>query len=66
MYRYEGNEINDYFLVIGDTMKKGYKKAHYPVFADAEPDPTSRIHKNVRGVDISMKFSVYILYEVNL
>ena len=66
MYLYEGNEINDYFLVTGDTVEKSYKKAHFPVFADAETDPTSRIHKNVRGADICMKFSVYILYEVFL
>ena len=66
MYIYEGNEINDYFLVTGDTVEKSCKKAHFPVFNDAETDPTSRIHKNVRGADICMKFSVYILEEVSL
>ena len=44
MYLYEGNEINDYFLVTGVTVEKSCKKAHFPVFADAETDPTSRIH----------------------
>ena len=56
MYLNEGNEINDYFLVTGDIVEKSYKKAHFLVFADAETDPTSRIHKNVRGTDICMKF----------
>ena len=60
MYLYEGNEINDYCRVTWDTVEKNYKKAHFPVFADAETDPTSRIHKNVRGADICIKFSVYI------
>ena len=40
MYLYEGNEIDDYFLVTGDTVEKSYKNAHFPVFADAETDPT--------------------------
>ena len=66
MYLYEGNETNDYFLVTGDTVEKSYKKAHFTVFADAETDPTSRTHKNVRVADICMKFTVYILYEVLL
>ena len=56
MYLYGGNEINDYFLVTGDIVEKSYKKAHFPVFADAETDPTSRIHENVRGADMCMKF----------
>ena len=66
MYLYEGNEINDYFLVTGDTVENRYKKAHFPVFADAESDTTSRIHKNVRDTNICMKFSVYILWGVVL
>ena len=60
MYLYEGNEINDYFLVTGDTVEKSCRKAHFPVFADAETDPTSIIHKNVRGADICIKLSVNI------
>ena len=31
MYLYEGNEINDYFLVTGDTVEKSCKKAHFPI-----------------------------------
>ena len=66
MYLYEGNEISYYFLATGDTVEKNCKKTHFPVFADAENDPTSTIHKNVRGADICMKISVYILEEVFL
>ena len=51
MYLYEGNKIDDYSEVTGDTVKNSYKTAHFPVFANAETDQTSRIHKNVRGAD---------------
>ena len=30
MYLYEGNEINDYFLVTGDTVEKVTKRHIFP------------------------------------
>ena len=62
MYLRGGGEwINNIFLVIEEAVKKGVKRH---IFADAEIDQISRIHKTVRRAHIEMKFSVNILYEV--
>ena len=64
MYLEEGIKLIVIFLWLRKPCKKGAKWLIFPLSPMPKLIKISRIHKNVRGADIWMKFSVYTPYEV--